>query len=137
MSLQKQYSESARNPFFLYSGLILIAGLVTFLFFYIEADRKEKIKFVAAPEVGDVYGIRKDGDYYFLRLSQIKGDTVFAYHSNLVYTRFVSKMDNSDYFVKDEEMTFTKKQLKEMLEKNEINDVERGYSDYEGFNRIK
>jgi len=137
LSLQSHYEQQAKTPFYLFSGLILVAALIGWLFLYIEADRKEEIKFVAAPEVGDVYGIRKEKNYYFLRLSQVKGDTVLAYHSNLIYTGYVSKMNADDYFVKEEEMIFTKKELKEMLERREINDVERGYSDYEGFNRIK
>ena len=39
--------------------------------------------------------------------------------------------------MKDEELIFTKKELKEMLAHDEINSVERDYGDYEGFNRIK
>jgi hypothetical protein len=36
-----------------------------------------------------------------------------------------------------EEFYYTKKQLQELLERGEINSVERGYDDSEGFNRIK
>lgn len=136
-SLQNHYAQITRPPFYLFSGLILVVALLGSLFLYIESNRNERVKFVAAPQVGDVYGIRKDGNHYFLRLSHIMGDTVLVYHSNLLYTRFVSQMQKDDYFVKDDEWIYTKKELNEMMEKDEIIAVERGYSDDEGFNRIR
>ena len=75
--------------------------------------------------------------YYFLRLVSINGDTVVAYQNYLDYHGFISKLNEDDYFVKDEELYFTKSELKKMLDRREINSVNRDYGDYEGFNRIK
>ena len=50
---------------------------------------------------------------------------------------FVTKLNDDDYFVKEEELGFTKGDLKQMLDRMEIHSVERDYGDYEGFNRIK
>jgi hypothetical protein len=103
--------------------------------------QKEKKKFVGNPMVGDVYRIRKDennsASYYFLRVSRINADTVFAYHNNLVYGGFITKLSDDDFFVKADELSFDKKELVEMLENDEINSVERKYGDTEGFNRIR
>jgi zinc-ribbon family len=140
-SIQKQYESAARTPFYLYAGPILFAGLILFVIIANLNDQKEKEKFVANPKVGDVYRIRKDENnsttYYFLRISQINGDSVFAYHSDLTYYGFITKLNDEDYFVKEDELAFTKKELKVMLDKDEINSVERNYGDNEGFNRIK
>ena len=102
---------------------------------------KEKEKFVENPKVGDVYTMRKDENtlttYYFLKIAGIHGDTVIVYHNNLEYCRFISKLNEDDCFVKDDEIFFLKSDLKQMLIKMEINAVDRNYGEYEGFNRIK
>ena len=140
-SIQKHYEDATKTPFYLYAGVILISALILVVVNANLYTQKEKAKFVGNPKVGDVYRIRKDENnstsYYFLRVSQINGDTVFAYHNNLVYGGFIMKLNDDDFFVKANELIFTKKELTEMLDKAEINSVERNYGDNEGFNRIK
>jgi len=140
-AIQKHYEGIARTPFYLFTFPILFAGLIMIFIIGNLNTQKEKAKLVDNPKVGDVYKIRKDEDnstiYYFLRIVSINGDTVIAYHNNLEYHGFVSRLNNDDYFVKTEELFFTKSELKQMLDKMEINSVDRDYGDYEGFNRIK
>ena len=140
-AVQKDYASRTRNPIYLYSGLILIAGLISLIVNANIRTQKEKALYVDNPKVGDVYGIRNNENdstsYYFLRVTQINGDTVFAYHNKLVYSGFVYKFNDNDYFVREEELVFTKKELKELLDKGQINSVERNYGNYTGFNRIK
>ena len=140
-SLQRHYESISRTPIYLYATPILFAGLIAILINANLNTQKEKAQFIANPQVGDVYTIRKDEDnsttYYFLRLVKIKGDTVIAYHNNLEYRGFVTKLNSDDFFVKDEDLYFLKSELKQMLDKMEINSVERNYDDEEGFNRIK
>jgi NADPH-dependent curcumin reductase CurA len=82
------------------------------------------ICFIPVFQTGDVNTISAAGDagktYYFLRLAEIKGDTVMAIHSNLEYNYFVNTMVGDDHFVKDDTTVYLKKRLKDMLEKNEI-----------------
>lgn len=140
-SVQKEYEKSTKSPIYLYSGLILIAGLILLLVNTNIRNQKEKAKFIENPKVGDVYLIRKDENnstaYYFLRIKQIDGDTVRAYHNNLIYNGFITKLNDDDFFDVGEELIFTKKELKKMLDKDEINSVERNYGGDEGFNRLK
>lgn len=92
------------------------------------------------PKVGDVYLIRKEIHdstfYYFSRVARIQSDTVIVYPNTLQYFRFTSRLNDEDYFL-TEEFYFTKAELKQMLEKGEINSVYRTYGDYEGFDRIR
>ncbi len=140
-SLQSEYEKKTRTPFYLYTIPILFALLIAVVVNANMNTQKEKKIFVENPMVGDVYKIRKDEDnsttYYFLKLVRINGDTVVTYHNNLVYHSFVSKFNNEDYFVKNDELYFTKDELKKMLNNKEINSVERDYGTYEGFHRIK
>jgi len=139
--LQKHYEGLTKTPIYLYAVPLLVAALIIFLIISNFRTQKEKAAFVAHPEVDDVYRIRKDDNssttYFFLRLVRINDDTVIAYHNNLEYHGFVTKLNNDDFFVKDEELFFTKSELKQMLDNGEINAVERNYENAKGFNRIR
>lgn len=140
-TIQKHYEKITKTPFYLFALPILFAGLIIIAVNANINTQKQKRKFVDNPKVGDVYRIRKDENnsttYYFLRLASINGDTVVAYHNNLEYHGFISKLNDDDYFVKNEKIYFTKTELKQMLDRMEINSIDRDYGDYEGFNRIK
>lgn len=139
--LQKQYEQVSRTPFYLYGGVIFIAAIILACTVQGLVNGKNNAQFVADPQVGDVYTVKhveKDTTfYYFLKVSSIKGDTVTAYHNNFVYYRYVSKFDPSDFFMKEEEFQYLKKDLKAMLEKEEITSVTRDYGAYEGFNQVQ
>lgn len=140
-TLQNHYENISRTPIYLYALPILFAGLIAILINANINTQKKKSVFVENPKVGDVYTIRKDDSnstsYFFLKLIEVRGDTIVAYHNNLEYYGFVTELNGDDFFVKGEELVFTKSELKQMLEKMEINSVVRNYGDEEGFNRIK
>jgi hypothetical protein len=135
------YKEKSKTPFYYFSLPILFSGLVILLTILNSKTQDEKLSFVMNPKVGDVYTIRHDENnkttYYFLRLKSIKGDTLVMYHNALEYNGYTSSFNNVDYFEKDEEFLLTKTELKKMLAIMEINAVDRDYSDYQGFDRIK
>jgi|GEM_PF-321765 len=140
-SLQRYYEDATKAPIYLYSLLLLFTAPIVLGVILNLTTQNEKAAFVAAPKVGDVYLVREDGKesiaYYFMRVASIHNDTVSTYQTHLQYDGFVSKLQSDDYFDKTEELVFTKAQLKQMLDKDKINAVERGYGDYERFNRIK
>ncbi|MRG46119.1 zinc-ribbon domain-containing protein [Chitinophaga sp. SYP-B3965] len=136
-SLQEHAEKTAKPPFYYYAGLMIIAALALLIVYAVIAGNKAKAQYVAAPAAGDVFTIKKENTYYFIRLTEVKGDSVFGYHSNLEYNRYVSKFAKGDFFVKDDIISIAKKDLKEMLDKDEIRSAERYYSDYKGFDRIK
>jgi hypothetical protein len=135
----KHFESVTRTPVYLYSGLLLFLMLIVMLVIGNINAQKEKALFVADPRIGDVYRIRKDVNdstyYYFLRVARIQSDTVIVYPNVLQYFAFITKLNDEDHFI-TQEFFYTKKELKELLEKGEINSVERDYGDYEGFNRI-
>jgi hypothetical protein len=140
-SLEDYYKEKTRYPFYLYTATILFTALVVALVIGNVNTQKEKAEWVAHPKVGDVYLIRKDDDkgtgYFFLRISEIKGEMVYLYHNNLIYNKYISRFNDNDYFVRNDELTYSKSELREMLDKAEINSVDRDYGTYEGFDRIQ
>ena len=125
------YLSITKTPFYLYTGLILLAWLIISLVISIKNDRKQTAEYVANPMINDVYLIRegegKERTYYFLKIKNIDADTVELLHSYFEYYRYISNMSDSDYFVNDEVLRISKSDLKGYLEKGNINVVQRNY----------
>jgi hypothetical protein len=140
-SIVRKYENRAKTPFYLYSALFLFVGLGIFWFYWNRNSQKQKIEFVGNPAVGDVYTISEEKNnetiYSFLRITGIRGDSVMAFHSNLEYSGFVSSLADDDYFVKEDTVVFRRKELRGMLEKDEIYAVKRNYGNGGGFNRVR
>jgi zinc-ribbon family len=140
-SVVRQYEARAKTPFYLYSALILFVALAAVWFYWNRSTQKHKIEMVSNPSVGDVYTIREESNnettYYFLRLVEIRPDTVMAFRNHLDYSGFVSSLASDDYFVKTDTLAFRKSKLKDMLENGEIYSLDRGYSNGSDFNRLK
>jgi hypothetical protein len=138
---RKLYEQVTRTPVYFYSGLIIVATLLILLVPVIINTKNNKDTYVANPIVGDVYTITKeenDTTYcYFLRVSQIKGDSIWAYHNNLEYIGYANQFNNFDYFLSSEEIGFSKKGLQQMFDKGTIYAVYRTYGSATGFDRVK
>lgn len=140
-NLIEKYEKRAKTPVYLFSALILAAVIGGYWIYWNSNNQKNRAEYVANPKVGDVYTIsepRNGGTaYYFLRVAEIKGDTVMAIHSSLEYNYFVNIMVGDDYFVKDDTSLYERKKLKGMLENGEIYMVRRNYDKGSGFNQIR
>jgi len=129
---QKNYYLSiTRRPIYLYTGLILFVGLIiAFVIGYV-ITQKQRIEHVANPKINDVYLNRENENdskiYYFSKIKNIDVDTVELIHGHLQYNRFISAMNDSDYFVNDEIYKVLKSDLKNFLEKGLIKAVKRDY----------
>lgn len=132
MELEDEYEKRTKNPIYLYSGLILVASLILFMVYVNLETQKQKAKYIANPLNGDTYLIQAERNdstlYYFLRVVNISGDSIYTRHSNFEYRRYPADMDPSDFFVTEEELVYTKGELKKMLEDGEINAVDREHS---------
>ena len=140
-SVLEQYKRRAKTPFYLYSALILFAGLTVFWFYWNKNYQRRKEEYIENPLVGDVYTIAKEkfGEttYYFLKISAINSDTIKLFHNHLDYMGFVSGLAHDDYFIKDDTVFVRRKDLKEMLDKEEIYSVDREYGEGSGFYRLR
>ncbi len=116
---------------------------IIFAAFSIAGKVKEKRKqqYIGSPQTGDVYLVKEnrkeETGYYFLKVAELWEDSIIVYHSSFEYNHAVKELDKEDYFVLDEQLIFTKNQLQQMLDNNEISMVERDYGSNEGFDRMK
>lgn len=140
-SLSKEHESKTRVPFYLYSGVILVASVVLAAFATSLWNQYERSRYVSSPKVGDVYFIKTEASpldgYNFLRVKRISGDSVITADNSMVYLTSASSFDSVDYFDANREKGYTKTQLKQLLEKGAIENVYRGYDEATGFNRIK
>ena len=139
--IRDQYERETKTPFYLYTIPILTAVLISAILYFNNQAQKKKAAYVTNPKIGDVYLIRKDEknstNYYFLKVAAMKGDTITAYHNNLLYQGFTMSFDVGDFFVAADQLFFTKSALKQMLDRDEINAVQRDYGGETGFDRVK
>jgi hypothetical protein len=106
-----------------------------------KSREKKKQQYIGNPQTGDVYLVKEnkkeETGYYFLKVAELWEDSIIVYHSSFEYNQAVKELDKDDYFVLDEQLIFTKNQLQQMLDNNEISMVERNYGSNESFNRMK
>lgn len=139
--LEQEYEKKGKAPFYYYSLSIVFIGLIMLGIWYHFKSREETNIAIANPANGDVYLINihenDKAGYYFLRVIDVAGDTVFCHHNMGIYGRYLSEMQADDYFQSDDTLRYSKATIKSMLEKEEIVSVERGYDKTSGFNNIK
>ncbi|MDH6533991.1 zinc-ribbon domain-containing protein [Parabacteroides sp. 52] len=125
------YLSITKTPVYLYTGIILLLTLITTMVVANINAQKQKAEYVANPQTNDVYLIRQDDEkstiYYFFKVKNVNIDSVVLLHSYLQYDHFVSAMNDSDYFVRDDTFMILKSDLKKYLDSGMINAVERGY----------
>lgn len=140
-TIETEYEAKARAPIYLYTGVLLVLSFISSAIYNNLQNQKENIKLVESPIEGDVYRImKKEGNstfYYFLRINEVSNDTVYSYHSNLMYNQFTDKLSDDDFFNQSEYFILTKADLQEMLDKGEIQSITRNYKENTGFSRVK
>jgi hypothetical protein len=132
------YLSKTRTPFYFYSAFIIVALIfLSGIVWSIYKDYKDK-EYVENPEIGDVYLIidkRNEKDIYlYVKLKELKGDSLVLLHNNVKYSHFVTKMNDSDYFSIDGNVTIHKNTMKHLLDENQLNTVERDYDHDNKFN---
>lgn len=140
-SIEAEYEKKTKAPIYLYAGVLLFLGFISIAILASLKNQKETAEFIESPVEGDVYRVKKNEDnlthYYFLRVSEVYGDTVYMYHSNLVYKQYTGQFNDDDFFDKSEYYILNHDDLKKMLEKGEIESIARKYDESTGFNRVK
>jgi hypothetical protein len=138
-SLQKQYELRTRNPFWLYSGIILVGLIGLGAVAAVYTNDYLTTRFVEAPRPGDVFRIhdKQRTTSAFAKVTRVAGDTIYFFDNRVDYFGDPSKMDSADFFVADKEVPMTRQDLKDMLHNAIITDVFRHYDEEAGFGRVR
>ncbi len=140
-SLSKEYESRTRAPIYLYSGLLLVGLFALSLLAAMGWGAYERSTYIADPKVGDIYLVKAvqgqlDG-YRFVRLSRISRDSVIGMGNDVLYLSYTSAFSSDDHFNTDDQVVFSKSNLKHLYKEDSIENVFRDYGNSTGFNRIK
>ena len=78
------------------------------------------------PQVGDIFEVKtKDNQYTLYKVDQVQGDSVFIQSSNFEANKVTGLDDLKKKDYSSDVYGFSKSELKEMLNKGEILDIDR------------
>lgn len=126
LALQK-LKDSRRRPIWHYSGLGIVAILVTLFYFNDQQHKKDVLTYIEAPQKGDIYDVKlDDGDYTLYAVQSVTKDSVFVYMNDYKtnYKTGLSDIDRSENYASDI-FGFSKSDIKTLFETKHIIDVKR------------
>jgi len=116
-------------PKYMFAGLGIAVVLISVLAFAISKDNKENLAFVNTPQKGDVYEVKTaTGDYTLYLVEILEKDSVFVRINEFEVNKpsGLRKIKSKGIAAYSASMYgFSKNEIKQMLEKNEIIDVDR------------
>jgi hypothetical protein len=118
-----------KTPLWMFSGLALVAALVAIGIISEKQKGEKNAKFIHAPVAGDIFEIKtKESQYTLYKVDEVNGDSVFVRINNYETNKATGINDlkkKGDSVYSEEAYGFSKNELKQMLEKGEIMDIDR------------
>jgi hypothetical protein len=118
-----------KTPIWMFSGLALIVAFVTIAIITGKQKDERNGQLIITPQKGDVYEIKTDDRNYTLyKIAEVQNDSVYIHPSNFQSNKAsglaeLKRKGNSVY--SEDLIGFSKTELKQMLDKGEIRDIER------------
>jgi hypothetical protein len=132
------YLSKSKTPFYFYTGLIFLFSFILLIIFTIITTNRQEKNYVNNPKQGDVYTIKQENynsaTYYFMKVNNVKLDTIELIHNAYSYSTIPAVMDALDYFVKHDYTKILKSDIKKKYEEGIINSVDREYASNSRFN---
>ncbi|GAB5557744.1 MAG: hypothetical protein SchgKO_19570 [Schleiferiaceae bacterium] len=129
-ALKKQadyIKDKNKPPFWQFSGLALVALLISFGVYANKQDAEDELRYLAAPQVGDVYSYQTE-DYLYttMRVAHIKSDTLFLNDNTYAVDQKsgVHKVDKESNYT-TEMFIMMHSEIKDWYDSKIIFDIER------------
>jgi zinc-ribbon family len=118
-----------KTPVWMFSGLALVAVLITFGIISDRENDQRNAKLILAPQRGDVFEIKtKDNQYTLYKVDQINNDSVYVRINQYETNKSTGLGDlkrKGDNVYTEEVVPFSRLELKQMLDDGEIIDIDR------------
>ena len=131
-SLQSSFENLRKDykaPVWMFAGLALVALIIISATISNKRQDERNAKLILLPRHGDVFEIKtKSNQYTLYRVQEVKGDSAFLQLNNYETNKLTGLSDlkrKGDEAYSDELFSFSKAELKAMLEKGEIMDIQR------------
>ena len=128
-TLRESYGSmqaQTKTPVWMFSGLAILAVLITIGIISDQKKDERNAQLIVTPQVGDIFEVKTtDNNYTLYRIDQVQGDSVFIQPSSYEVNKASGLNDLKRKEYSGEVYAFSKSELKEMLSKGEILDIER------------
>jgi len=115
-----------KTPIWMFSGLALVAALIIIGVISDNKKDEKNAQLILTPQVGDIFEVKtKDNQYTLYKVDEVQGDSVFIQSSNFEVNKVTGLDDLKKKEYSDDVYGFSKTELKEMLNKGEILDIDR------------
>lgn len=121
--------SQTKAPVWMFSGLAVVAALITIGVISDKNKDERNARFILTPQSGDVFEIKtKDNQYTLFKVDQVQGDSVLIRPSEYETNRSSGLSElkrKGDNAYSEIMLAFSKDELKKMLDKGEIIDIDR------------
>jgi hypothetical protein len=128
-SLEREYKNvvaETRAPLWTFVGLALIAVFIGMGMVNSQVTDKLNAERIAAPQNGDLYEIKTEGNQYTLyKVEQMDGDSVFVRYNNYETNKRSGLFELDEKGYSELMYGYSKNELNEMLQKGEILEIKR------------
>ena len=123
----ERLKAQSRTPVWTFSGLALVAILITVGVINSKQEHARNAKLLNDPKKGDIYEVSNSSSRYTLyKVTDVIGDTVFIVQNQYEVNKSSGLSDLKGKPYADEEvMPYSKQELKYMFDKDQIIDVDR------------
>ncbi|MFT4024128.1 MAG: hypothetical protein QM664_10140 [Flavihumibacter sp.] len=117
---------AAKTPWWTFSGLGVIALLITMGMYKSGENQKKNALYIQQPRAGDIYEVKtKDNQYTLYRIDQVLGDSVFFEYNSYYVNKSSALYKLKEKEFSDEIVGYSQEELKTMLSHGEIIDIDR------------
>lgn len=125
----KNIRSTIKAPIWMFSGLVILAALVAFTMVDTKNKRVANSKLIVSPLPGDILEVLSSGSNYTLfKIDEIHGDSVILrankYEVNKESGLYKLKAKGDSAYA-EEQLLYSKTELKAMFDKGEILDIDR------------
>jgi hypothetical protein len=118
--------SNSKTPIWMFTGLGIIAVIIAAVFITSALDDTENAELVLSPQKGDLYEIKlSDKEYTLYRVDKVEGNAVYVFENEYAVDQAEGVRDLLLKPFYKESAPIMKTDLKAMLEKGEIMDIER------------
>ncbi len=128
-SILQDVKSRSKTPVWTFSGLALLAVLITWAVINDKKTDEKIAKLILAPQAGDIFEIKTpESQYTLYKVAGIQGDSVMIQQNNMETNkpsglRKIKEQGDAGY--SEELISVSKAELKSWFDKGEIIDVER------------
>ena len=121
--------STAKTPIWMFSGLALLAILITSAVISDNKKKERNALLITAPQSGDVFEVRtEDNQYTLFKVEDVQADTVLVLVNNYQTNKSSGLSEiksKGEKAYSDEIYTIARKDLKDMFDKGKILDINR------------